>query len=537
MVGPRFTWIVKIAELLGVSDKELSRVVSQKQAVELILDLWRNTHKQVGEARDELVDHLIALSDNDLRQRAIVKLNAAQIQSTDFGRLADPRALAEVIARASIQKPWETASEQWQAATRVQRNWRVKKYNADWQEWQENFRKWLVVSAVRGIRGRPMRPREPRVTDYCSARECRFAKTTASFLRDMDRLHPDESTAASQLVECMQKHQDLTPPLHLLGAVSKAHRQKHSALARLRWSSTYWMNGSLGIERMDTIGSNQRPALTLISSDTHESLRRWRLAVVLSTLVLFASICGYMIVFWPRRGWNHHTRQEYVALSSLIVGIGLAMLIFIAWGTSLVLSVGLTKDALADLKDNCKSWYPKYGKSMGTDGWDPLIQRPALELVHNTLPALAAWETPVCWTALSHALFVALSLPLALALYHNHEGKLATRYVMLVLVFAATVVPLLVLYLPASISSTVNILLDDINEMRMQECNDSFRLERDQRAANLLQYLDRCNNHRGPGFLLFGTVVLDIRLLKAAVFSAGALVGNFIIFFKDIPKQ
>merc|ERR1712086_73911 len=99
-------------------------------------------------------------------------------------------------------------------------------------------------------------------------------------------------------------------------------------------------------------------------------------------------------------------------------------------------------------------------------------------------------------------------------MYTNHENDLATRYMILVLMLVAFVVPLLLLYLPASISSTANKLLDDINQLRMLECDDSLTLERMQRATNLIQYLDRINSNKGPGFLLFGMVVLDIRLVK-----------------------
>lgn len=48
---------------------------------------------------------------------------------------------------------------------------------------------------------------------------------------------------------------------------------------------------------------------------------------------------------------------------------------------------------------------------------------------------------------------------------------------------------------------------------------------------NLIQYLDRINNQKGPGFLLFGLVVLDIGLLKTVVVAGGAILGNFVAFF------
>ena len=74
-------------------------------------------------------------------------------------------------------------------------------------------------------------------------------------------------------------------------------------------------------------------------------------------------------------------------------------------------------------------------------------------------------------------------------------------------------------------------LLEIINELRMRECIDSVALERDQRAANLLTYLDRCNYDRGPGFLLFGSVVLDIALLKRLAVVSSAILGNYVAYF------
>ena len=65
----------------------------------------------------------------------------------------------------------------------------------------------------------------------------------------------------------------------------------------------------------------------------------------------------------------------------------------------------------------------------------------------------------------------------------------------------------------------------------MRECIDSLGLEREQRAVNLLAYLDRCNYKKGPGFLLFGTVVLDKRLLKTLGVAGSALLGNYVAYF------
>eukprot|EP01047_Picozoa_sp_COSAG01_P049821 COSAG01_NODE_4975_length_4578_cov_2.139094_2_plen_602_part_00 len=517
----RFEWIASIAQMLG-ADKQLERIQSREDAIQVIVDLWRETNQQVKVARAEMSRQLLSLSIQDLQHRA-AQCGSSQAVSIDMRGSVQHQQLAELVATKTIMKPWEEALQTWLVVVRIQNNWRYKKWHADWADWQTRYREWKVVAAFRGMRGRGAQPKEPLAGDYYNARDHEFSEKTADLFRDMDKWDPSDSTAVVQLINRLENDQNMMPPFHLIGQPVRA--PKELALARLRWSSCYWLDDSLHIHRMDNRCSNQRPALTLIGADSHKQLQRWRNAVAASTSLLFVSICGYiMCVFWPGGGWTH-----LIWLSLLLVVIGSALFFFAAWSLSLLLAVELARDALGDVEENCQSWHPIFGAPIKLDSWAPLIQRPVLNLVHTTLPALSAWETPVCWTCLSHLLFGVLSLPLASEMYKNPENDLTTRYVMLVLILVANVVPCGILWLTADVSSSVNDLLDNINQLRMLECEDESTLERSQRAANLIQYLDRLNNHKGPGFLLFGYVVLDLRLLKTIFATGGALLYQFIV--------
>lgn len=49
-----------------------------------------------------------------------------------------------------------------------------------------------------------------------------------------------------------------------------------------------------------------------------------------------------------------------------------------------------------------------------------------------------------------------------------------------------------------------------------------------ERRVYLIQYLDRCNNRLGPGFKLFGVVVLDIHMMEILATVVSTLLAKFI---------
>ena len=69
----------------------------------------------------------------------------------------------------------------------------------------------------------------------------------------------------------------------------------------------------------------------------------------------------------------------------------------------------------------------------------------------------------------------------------------------------------------------------------MLECNDKFASERNIRAANLIGYLDRINDGKGPGFQMFG-IVVDLRLLRSVSVLGFTLLGPFVAYLIDLGK-
>jgi len=56
------------------------------------------------------------------------------------------------------------------------------------------------------------------------------------------------------------------------------------------------------------------------------------------------------------------------------------------------------------------------------------------------------------------------------------------------------------------------------------------------RAGQLISYLDRVNNSRGPGFVMFG-VVVDLRFLVNASISAGTILSSVVLFLMHQVDQ
>ena len=65
------------------------------------------------------------------------------------------------------------------------------------------------------------------------------------------------------------------------------------------------------------------------------------------------------------------------------------------------------------------------------------------------------------------------------------------------------------------------------NEYRV-EGTDEASWHRMERAGQLISYLDRVNNKRGPGFVIRG-VVVDLRFLSSAFISAGTVLSSVVL--------
>ena len=114
------------------------------------------------------------------------------------------------------------------------------------------------------------------------------------------------------------------------------------------------------------------------------------------------------------------------------------------------------------------------------------MQRPCLELVHTTLPALSAWAPAMGAKLFAYWAFALLSLPIAAVEFEDAEHGVVRRAFLMVLVGVYAVLPLLLLYAPAKVSSELIDLLSQINQLRIRsEFADKFSMWRMERAARL----------------------------------------------------
>ena len=98
-----------------------------------------------------------------------------------------------------------------------------------------------------------------------------------------------------------------------------------------------------------------------------------------------------------------------------------------------------------------------------------MVQRPALELTHATLPSLSSWGNAMTSTFVCFWLYAGLSWPLAVALQRSvMDLSLMQRYCMTVTVANTFFLPILFLYFPASVSTSTNSMLDQINELSVR---------------------------------------------------------------------
>jgi hypothetical protein len=95
-----------------------------------------------------------------------------------------------------------------------------------------------------------------------------------------------------------------------------------------------------------------------------------------------------------------------------------------------------------------------------------MVQRPALELTHATLPLLSSWGNAMTSTFVCFWLYAVLSCPLAVALQRSTiDLSFVERYCMAATVAGTFFVPILLLYFPASVSTSTISMLNQMNEL------------------------------------------------------------------------
>ena len=193
---------------------------------------------------------------------------------------------------------------------------------------------------------------------------------------------------------------------------------------------------------------------------------------------------------------DNSTTAANVLLVYSVFATLLAAVVWGLWLLSLLLAVALATDAIEDTCNDAKAWMPpqgilsdglRGGMSLNLKGnWYELVQRPCLELVNTTLPALSAWGSTMGITFICGWAFALLSVPLAITEFEERDNDYFRRLLLLLMVGVSAALPLLQLYAPARVSSSVIELLNQVNELRVRsEFSDKFALRRMERAAHL----------------------------------------------------
>ena len=97
-----------------------------------------------------------------------------------------------------------------------------------------------------------------------------------------------------------------------------------------------------------------------------------------------------------------------------------------------------------------------------------------------------------------------------------HEDSAIQQYALGVTLLLWVVAPVWQMSLPAMISTETEHLVNQLNELRAITYHPTEALKFSARAASLIEYLRDYNNGLGPGFVMFGTVVINMRVFVSS---------------------
>ena len=348
------------------------------------------------------------------------------------------------------------------------------------------------------------------------------------------------AAAKEDLQRFLSSKQDMIPPQHRLGRVRAA---RGYALSRLRWSS-HLVADAISISGQR---GRQEHALTTFSLEKFESLQAARLKVFGIAVALLSMLAGYIDVFFADAVESNALAYALTVYCGL--GILLAVVVFTAWFLSLLLAVSLVTDAVDELREVAVAWSPArgtlshglhgvravhVGKAYRKGNWYEVMQRPCLELVNTVMPSLSQWAPAIGTAFATNWAFALLSVPLAVQEYNVTDNPFARRSYLAVALIVVATLPMLMLYAPATVSTSVVKLLDQLNELRVRsELTDADALARMDRAAHLYSYLRNLNNRHGPGFMV-GTFVLDLAFLRQALVAVATVASTFVVYLSEL---
>lgn len=294
-------------------------------------------------------------------------------------------------------------------------------------------------------------------------------------LSDERRVFGGFSSVEEYIYLCLRGQIEARPPFRRLGIPLPSRNAGFAVqypLARLRWSS--YTRDSM---RSRSFVREQLHQLTTIHEDDYQQLQRtvWFVYALAACMVL--GVLVYAKLFWIDnvRDLDDKSALNYRTLLALLIVlvvpaslIGAA--IFAAWFLTLLLGVRLATDAINDLRNNAELWKPSTSilrHMHNKDSWHNTVQRPALELVHSTLPSLCAWAPAIGTIFVCFWVFALAGIPLATAKMRSEDEQYVGAWLLVFIIFVSAV-PVMLLYAPASVSTATDRLLNELNELRVR---------------------------------------------------------------------
>jgi hypothetical protein len=292
-------------------------------------------------------------------------------------------------------------------------------------------------------------------------------------LSDERRAFGRFSSVEEYIYLCLRGQIEARPPVRRLGVPLPsqcAGLAVQHPLARLRWSS--YTRDSI---RSRSFVREQQRQLTTIHEADYQQLQRTAWFVYALSAFMVLGLLVYAKIFWIDN--VHHLASERALNDRILLAIlifiivpsgAMGATIFAAWFLTLLLAERLVTDAINDLRMNAERWKPTLSVLRHThnkNSWHNTVQRPALELVHSTLPSLCAWAPAIGTIFVCFWVFALSAIPLAAAKIRSENERYIGAWLLVFIIYGFSV-PMMLLYAPARVSTGTDRLMNELNELR-----------------------------------------------------------------------
>ena len=305
-------------------------------------------------------------------------------------------------------------------------------------------------------------------------------------------------------------------------AAAVADLTLHLAFSVVLAAFTYAFHGLRCVTRTEEAGGQ----LALLGSDTAcvsaavaHALERWAYVIALFSVSAMTGIIG-MVLFVTITGSGWY--RLLFPVTSLVSVVGVVALL--RWWLTLQLAVAIADTAVQRVS-KASNAAVVCEAVLDDEDWHHGIELPAQHLAQETLPLLSSgWGVNLGAVMVASAVYaialsaVLLQLPQAM---WDHAEYGPTYTALVVVAIAAAVLPVLVGFNPASISSTCGTLIDTLTDL-LAKGDPAHELER---IGPLFDILGRANRNQGVGFCIGDKVVTTSILFKGAT-TLYAVVGT-----------